>query len=289
MRRIRAIYAEVWDDETGQVAFAEVTPESRWPPPLVAEGGPADRQGALAPSTATPTAEAPMKAARGEEPEDEEAEQSIDEQSADEQSADEQAEQTAQEEPFALEQAAPPGGSQEDSELAPEELPTFEVDDRANSLKNLVWDEGVTEKSRKVRLAPWDGGMWMIFENDGEHIVLFRRGTAPPRSMGTPTSLSAAYKLALGKSREWMRSDEGDAALQAIARSLAVEWLTYVGTTVEIDGDRYHFRSGRVRRQMNTLVLCYVHSTKDKKHPRVEFRLTWTRTREGVWRQPRPV
>ena len=49
---------------------------------------------------------------------------------------------------------------------------------------------------------PWEGAPpeGLIFENDGEYVVLFRRGKAPPRNMGTPANLSEAYKLAFGRS-----------------------------------------------------------------------------------------
>ena len=168
---------------------------------------------------------------------------------------------------------------------------SFEVVDDPAALK-LAWDDGVTEKNRRMHMAPFADGMWAVLENDGEYLVYLRRGKLKATEFEAQSSLKEAKALASMLSKRWMGETQGDTLLQKLAATNARDFVRWVGLSLSFDGDDYHFRRGRVRRQQTTTTVTYVGAKERGKEKgemggrqRIEVRLTPTKTGStlAVW------
>jgi len=237
MKRLLRIIAELVDDETGQVSQAKMTPPDGW---QIDYG---ELVGSSTQGTAAPVA------LKRPDPE------------------------------VAPDEAIPPPDIGEattpvtDPVTPDDRMPTITVADDPADL-HLYWDEGVTSGGRSVHMAPFSNGMWQVIKNGSEYAPFFIRSGVKTLSFEPQDSAHEAKALAMLRSREWMEESQGDGILQRVAAELAEDVAQYVGLKLENESHHYHFKKGRVRREINTTVVVYGGHTKGGPRPRLEFRLT---------------
>ena len=237
MKRLLRIIAELVDDETGQVSQAKMTPPDGW---QIDYG---ELVGSSTQGVASPVA------LKRPDPE------------------------------VAPNEAIPPPDVGEaatpitDPVTPDDRMPTITVADYPADL-HLYWDEGVTSGGRSVHMAPFSNGMWQVIKNGSEYAPFFIRAGVKTLSFEPQGSAHEAKALAMLRSREWMEESQGDGILQRVAAELAEDVAQYVGLKLENESHHYHFKKGRVRREINTTVVVYGGHMKGGPRPRLEFRLT---------------
>ncbi|MCA9695870.1 MAG: hypothetical protein KC636_40205 [Myxococcales bacterium] len=232
------------DEETGQVSEVALKTGEAWPPPGFRER------------------ELVRDASR---PETAEAAEAIEEEALSESPLEIPAPAAVEGEPSATE----------------EDLPTSFVPNDDPAILRLDWQEGVTSTGRRVLMAPFGWGMWQAIENGTEYVPVLRRDRFDPVVFEAQSSVRDALSFALGKSARWMSSSRGDANRQAVAEVLARDWVTWVGHRLSFDGHVYHYRAGRLRRELETAVLVFRSSAATGKR-RIEVRLKIGRTIDHV-------
>jgi hypothetical protein len=279
VKRVLGIYAEVFDEETGQVSVASLAEGLPWPPPLeevrggapsewIREAGGRPRGDEVEPesSTETPPSETSPSATQEPSAAVDEAPESGDE---------------PQVAPMYMDALTQPEG---EPAVSDEALPEIDVVDDPAAL-TLLWDEGVTEKNRRMHMAPFADGMWAVFENGGEFFVFLKRGRLKATEFESQSSLKEAKALASMLSKRWMAETQGDRFLQSLAAINAGDFVQWVGDELVVDEVHYHFRAGQVRRQQTTTILVYRAHKDDGQRSRIEIRLTPTKTGStlAVW------
>jgi len=246
---------EVYDDVTGTVSTARIEPDGDWPPVLAALESTRRRD---ADPAAEPLASSPAE-------------------------REEMAEEVAE---------ADPSGAEMVGELLPEvgisvadvgvpegptvaEVGDFQVNDDPDSL-SLKWEDGVTELGRRMHIAPFADGMWVIFENKGEYLVFLNRGS--PTEFESQDSLREAKASASVLSKESMGLDQGSGFSQEMAELNARQFVQWVGPRLEFEGEAFAYRRGRVRRERATVIVTYAGEKTESGRPRIEIRLTPTAT-----------
>ena len=291
MKRLLRVYAEVFDEETGLVSVAPLADNAPWPPPLEDGRGGAVSSGSW---TATPSPEgAGGTAEAGSEAVGEEARTEAESAAGPVAAAEMEGSPTGVDEPpssgeapevmptYMTELVEPAG----DPAVSDDEELSFEVVDDPAAL-TLVWDDGVTEKNRRMHMSPFADGMWAVLENGGEYAVYLKRGRLQATEFEAQSSLKEAKALASMLSKRWMGETQGDPLLQKLAATNARDFVRWVGLSMRFDGDDYHFRRGRVRRQQTTTTVTYVGPKEEAGgRQRIEVRLTPTKTGStlAVW------
>ncbi len=273
MKRIMRVYAEIFDDVTGLISTASLGENSEWPPGLEEQVEGARRSSLGVPGEAVGDDQA------------EEDRTTVDlgaaEAEASEESRQEQADDEPRVPPTYMSEMTDPEG---EPVVSADKLPDFEVIDDPAAL-TLIWDDGVTEKNRRMHMAPFSDGMWVIFENSGEFLVFVKRGHSEATEFEAQSSLKEAKALASMVSKRWMSETQGDPFLQKLAATNAQAIVQWVGMWLFTDGEKFHFRRGRVRRQQTTTIVTYVAPKTEDGRARIEIRLTPTSTGEtlAVW------
>jgi len=247
-KRLLRIIAELMDDETGQVSQAKLEPPAAWGVSyreLVGHGG--DDAGTVgAPSISEQPSEAAPASPLPDSPPDE---------------------------PMSLPDVGQAVTPETEPVTPPDRMPDFQVRDDPKEL-SLYWDEGMTSSGRKVLMAPFANGMWQVIKNGSEFAVFFIRPGVRSLTLEAQNTSVDAQALAALKSREWMAESYEDGPLNMVAAQLARDVVKYVGRKLRDDDKHYHFKPGRVRRQINTTVVAYTAHGEGGPKPRIEFRLT---------------